>query len=166
MEINQPFKVLRTCKEALLPKKGSKFSAGYDVHSRKDMVIPARGRDCVPTGLKMEIPTGSYGRISPRSGLAVKNGIDVGAGVVDSDYRGEVHVMLFNHSDTPFYIKIGDRIAQIIIEKLTSVELVEVQSIEETERGECGIGSTGTGLNVTPHQNTVQQALDEFHKKK
>ena len=94
--------------------------------------------------MAFSIPFGNYGRIAPRSGLAVKNFIDVGAGVIDSDYRGEVKVLLFNLSqDTDFSVSPGDRIAQMIIEKYTPTTLFEVESLSETVRGEGGFGSTG-----------------------
>ena len=81
--------------------------------------------------------------LAPRSGLAVKNFIDVGAGVIDSDYRGEIKVLLFNHSETDFQVNVNDRIAQIIIEKIAETKLVKIQTLTETERGEGGFGSTG-----------------------
>jgi len=96
----------------------------------------------------MKIPTSHYGRIAPRSGLAVKNFIDVGAGVIDADYRGEVKVLLFNFSETDFEIKVGDKIAQLIIEKYEKTELVQVDDLDETERGSGGFGSTGVELKV------------------
>ena len=91
----------------------------------------------------MAVPEGNYARIAPRSGLACKNFIDVGAGVVDSDYRGEVKVLLFNHGSDDFKISIGDRIAQCIIEKYTMTTILEVEDLNTTERGEAGFGSTG-----------------------
>ena len=91
---------------------------------------------------------GNYGRIAPRSGLAVRNAIHVGAGVVDADYRGEVKVLLFNHSDEAFEVKEGDRIAQMIIEKYTMTALEEVQDLSETERGAGGFGSTGVSQKI------------------
>jgi dUTP pyrophosphatase len=93
----------------------------------------------------MAIPTGNYGRIAPRSGLAAKNFIDVGAGVIDSDYRGEVKVLLFNFSDVEFVVNPGDRIAQLIVEKYTRTEIEDVVEgdLDSTERGAGGFGSTG-----------------------
>lgn len=91
----------------------------------------------------MAIPEGNYGRIAPRSGLAAKNMIDVGAGVIDSDYRGEVKVLLFNLSDVDFEVSKNDRIAQLIIEKYTPTQLVEVEELDSTVRGVGGFGSTG-----------------------
>lgn len=83
------------------------------------------------------------GRIAPRSGLASKNFIDTGAGVIDADYRGQVKVLLFNHSEEDFQVKEGDRIAQLVIERIWNPEVVEVQDLEESVRGAGGFGSTG-----------------------
>ena len=91
--------------------KGTPFAAGYDLFASSDCVVPAKGKFLVPTGIQMAIPHGNYGRVAPRSGLAVKKHIDVGAGVVDSDYRGEVFVLLFNFGNEDFEVKTGDRIA-------------------------------------------------------
>ena len=111
-------------KGALLPVKGSAFAAGYDLHALTDAKIPARGKALISTGLAFAIPEGNYGRIAPRSGLAAKHSIDVGAGVIDSDYRGEVKVLLFNLSDTDFELKAQERVAQLIIEKYTMTDLL------------------------------------------
>ena len=89
-------------------------------------MIPAHGKALVSTGLSVKIPEGNYGRIAPRSGLAWKNFIDIGAGVIDEDYRGEVKVLLFNLGGEDFTVKFGDRVAQFIIEKYTPCELIEV----------------------------------------
>jgi len=104
----------------------------------------------VATGLAVAIPEGNYGRIAPRSGLAFKNFIDVGAGVIDEDYRGELKVLLFNLGPDDFNVNEGDRIAQFIIEKYTPTELEEVETLDETARGADGFGSTG----VQQVQNT------------
>ena len=131
-------------KGALMPVKGSAFAAGYDLHALTDATIPARGKALVGTGLAFAIPEGNYGRIAPRSGLAAKHSIDVGAGVIDSDYRGEVKVLLFNLSDVDFTLKAQERCAQLIIEKYTPTEILEVEGmLDETARGAGGFGSTG-----------------------
>ncbi|XP_060522338.1 deoxyuridine 5'-triphosphate nucleotidohydrolase-like [Cylas formicarius] len=137
-------KYTKAIPEAYPPSKGSIKAAGYDLKSALDCVVPARDKALVDTGLKIELPEGCYGRIAPRSGLAVKNFIAVGAGVVDEDYRGVLKVVLFNHSDSDFDIKSGDRIAQLICEKIYYPDLEEVQELGDTVRGEGGFGSTGT----------------------
>lgn len=113
-------------------------------NSAYDYVVPPQGKQVVLTDVQIELPHGCYGRIAPRSGLAAKNFIDVGAGVVDEDYRGNLGVVLFNHATTAFEVKQGDRIAQLICEKIFYPEIEEVKSLNETERGAGGFGSTGT----------------------
>lgn len=120
------------------------FDRRKTIDSAYDCVIPARGKMVVKTDIQIELPEGCYGRIAPRSGLAAKNFIDVGAGVVDEDYRGNLGVVLFNHSDVEFAIAKGDRIAQLICEKIFYPQLEEVKTLSETERGAGGFGSTGT----------------------
>jgi dUTP pyrophosphatase len=130
---------------AFLPRRASDGAAGYDLFSSENVQVPPRGRRLVSTGISIKIPPGLYGRIAPRSGIAVKNGIDVGAGVVDMDYRGEVKVLLFNMSDEAFEVCIGERIAQLILERHETPAIVEVSELSggKTERGENGFGSTG-----------------------
>eukprot|EP00877_Chromochloris_zofingiensis_P003311 jgi/Chrzof1/12981/Cz07g15060.t1 len=139
----ESFRVLRMSDDAVVPVRGSKHAAGYDLSSAEDCVIPAKGKYCVGTQIKIAVPSGTYGRVAPRSGLAAKHFIDVGAGVIDEDYRGEVKVLLFNHSDVDFAVKKHDRIAQLILEKICTPEVVEVQELCETDRGLGGFGSTG-----------------------
>ncbi|OAF68127.1 hypothetical protein A3Q56_04131 [Intoshia linei] len=109
------------------PTQGSKLSAGFDLYSAEKCIVKAKSRQLIKTDISLEIPPGHYGRVAPRSGLAVRNFIDVGAGVVDSDYRGNLSILLFNFSETDFEVKIGDRIAQLIIEKILICEMVEVE---------------------------------------
>lgn len=139
------FKVARLHDAARIPVRASLGDAGLDLSSVADLVIPARGQGLVPTGLAFQIPEDCYGRVAPRSGLAVKNGISVGAGVVDSGYRGEVKVVLFNHSDNDFKVQIGDRIAQIIIERIYTGNPKETtyNDLQQTDRGADGFGSSG-----------------------
>merc|ERR1711973_899918 len=94
---------------ALIPTKGSKTAAGYDLYSAYDYVIPAQGKVIAKTDISIRVPDGTYGRVAPRSGLAAKSHLDVGAGVIDQDYTGNVGVVLFNHAQTDFEIKKGDR---------------------------------------------------------
>ncbi|PNW71917.1 hypothetical protein CHLRE_16g667850v5 [Chlamydomonas reinhardtii] len=129
--------------KATLPKRGSAGAAGYDLASAEDTVIPAKGKGIVKTGLSIRCPKGTYGRVAPRSGLAVKNFIDTGAGVVDEDYRGEVGVVLFNHSDVDFVVKVGDRVAQLVLERIATPDVEEVEELDATDRGANGYGSTG-----------------------
>ncbi|XP_023718426.1 deoxyuridine 5'-triphosphate nucleotidohydrolase [Cryptotermes secundus] len=129
--------------KALSPVKHSAKCAGFDLRSAYDTMVPARGNALIKTDLQIALPPGCYGRIAPRSGLALKHQIDVGAGVVDEDYRGSVGVVLFNHSDEPFNISRGERIAQLICQRIYYPELQEVEELDNTERGTCGFGSTG-----------------------
>jgi len=124
------------------PIRMSNGAAGYDLFAVESVVIPARGTCKVNTGICITVPPGTYGRIAPRSGLAVK-GVDVGAGVIDHDFTGVVHVVLYNHSDVEIEIKSGDRCAQLILEciKVCPVEVVDKLAV--TDRGEAGFGSTG-----------------------
>lgn len=128
---------------AIAPAKATSGSAGYDLFSAADVVIPPHSRALIPTDLSFQFPRGVYGRIAPRSGLAVKFFIDVGAGVVDSDYRGIVSVLLFNFSEHNFNVRRGDRIAQMILERHLTPDLEERFALDQTERGSGGFGSTG-----------------------
>lgn len=136
-------RVMMLSDKATKPTRGSSKAAGYDLSSAEDIVIPARGRGVVKTDLSIAIPEGTYARIAPRSGLAVKKGIDTGAGVIDEDYRGPVGVVLFNNSDDEFPVKQGDRIAQMILERILTPDVECVDSLDETARGANGYGSTG-----------------------
>ena len=128
---------------ASAPLRGSAGAAGYDLYAAEEKVIDPGCRACIATDLQLGIPSGCYGRIAPRSGLAVKNGVDVGAGVVDEDYRGNVGVLLFNFGQEPFHVQIGDRIAQLILERILNPEVKEVSSLESSSRGAHGFGSSG-----------------------
>ena len=137
-------KVKRLSENAIIPTRGSPLSAGYDLSAAAEIVVPARGKALVKTDLAMIIPETCYGRIAPRSGLAWKKHIDVGAGVIDADYRGPVGVVLFNHGENDLEVKRGDRIAQLILEKIAFADIVEVAELDETTRGAGGFGSTGS----------------------
>ncbi|KAJ6271579.1 dUTPase-like protein [Bipolaris maydis] len=130
---------------ARAPTKGSAFAAGHDLYSAVDVVIPARGRKLVATDIKISVPVGTYGRVAPRSGLAYKHGIDTMAGVIDADYRGPVGVILANLSDEDFEIKIGDRIAQLVVEKIAMPNVVVVEELEQSVRGSAAGGGGGGG---------------------
>jgi len=130
---------------AKIPTRANPNDAGADLYSIESVVIPPLSRTIVKTGIVLEIPESYYGRIAPRSGLAAKSGIDVLAGVIDSSYRGEIGVVLFNSdSSNSFIVNTGDRIAQLIIESHYNPVFVEVPDLTETNRGEGGFGSSGT----------------------
>jgi len=127
-----------------LPRRGSDGAVGYDVCSDESLILLPGRRALVGTGLALVLPVGTYGRVAPRSGLAVKHGIHVGAGVIDPDYTGELRILLFNHGEDAFEVKRGDRVAQLILEKCETPEVEEVMgTLEETDRGVGGFGSTG-----------------------
>lgn len=146
--------VKKLSETAELPVYGSELSAGLDLRASEDKSIAPNERTCVKTGIAVEWiknnendeePSQFYLRIAPRSGLSVKNGINILAGVVDYPYRGEIGVVLINHGDKEFIIKQGDRIAQAILtrcEIFTEIELSD--ELSETQRGAGGFGSTGT----------------------
>lgn len=147
---------------AFAPSKGSKLAAGFDLHSAYDYEIPAHGKVIAKTDLQIRVPDGTYGRVAPRSGLAAKHFIDIGAGVVDQDYTGNVGVVMFNHNDAPFVIKKGDRVAQLVCEKICYPELKELDSLESTERGEGGFGSTGVAGSVEkPAESKMETTTEE-----
>lgn len=132
----------------VLPNYETINSAGMDLRAyltEGQMVMKPMQRVLVPTGLFMEIPVGYEGQVRPRSGLAIKNGITVlnSPGTIDADYRGEVKVILINLSDSEFVINSGDRIAQLVIAKCEQMEVVEIETLTETERGSGGFGHTG-----------------------
>lgn len=136
-------KVKKLRDEAILPSRGSIESAGADVSSIEAITIPPREYRLVGTGIAVQAPEGCYIRVAPRSGLAAKKGIDVFAGVVDRDYTGEIKVILMNNTDCLFTVEKGDRIAQLICERAVISDIVEVDSLENTERSSAGFGSTG-----------------------
>ena len=136
-------KVLRLSENATLPTRGSPRAAGADLYSAENTFVPARGSRIVKTDIAIVCPDGTYGRVAPRSGLTVKHSIDVGAGVIDADYRGNVGVVFFNHSDCDFLVRIGDRISQLILEKILIPVIEDVAHVDQTQRGEAGFGSTG-----------------------
>lgn len=143
-KLSHSLKIQLRSEDATVPTKGSQTAAGYDIYASKECIIPGQGQGMVSTDISFTVPVGTYGRIAPRSGLAVKHGIQTGAGVVDRDYTGEVKVVLFNHSKDDFKIVKGDRVAQLILEKIVDdAEIVVVESLEDSERGAGGFGSTG-----------------------
>lgn len=138
--------VLRFAKlseNAFTPTRGSARAAGYDLYSAYEYVIAPQDKAIVKTDIQIAVPSGCYGRVAPRSGLAAKHFIDVGAGVIDEDYRGNVGVVLFNFGKEPFEVKKGDRVAQLICERIVHPDLEELKVLDDTDRGAGGFGSTG-----------------------
>lgn len=140
---------LSTAQDLPLPSHGSPGSAGVDLRSAlpEEVVIRPGERLLVPTGLVLEIPPGWEGQVRPRSGLALRHGIGIvnAPGTIDSDYRGEVAVILINLGEAPFSLQRGDRIAQLVLSRVETIEWEEAETLEDSGRGTGGFGSTGLG---------------------
>lgn len=145
--LNLKFKRLRSNEDISLPAYHSPHSSGLDLRAdiSEQKILKQNERALVPTGFAVEIPVGFEGQVRARSGLAVKNGIAVvnGPGTIDADYRGEVCVILINLGKEDFVISRGDRIAQLVISPVVQPQIVEVDTLSDTHRGEGGFGSTG-----------------------
>ena len=128
--------------KAVLPARGSALSAGLDLCSIEDVELQPKQRAVVPTGLAVAIPPGFYGRVAPRSGLAAKNGLDVLAGVIDSDFRGEIRCVLYNTGDEVIELPAGSKICQLIVEQIITPGAAWVNDLDSTARGAGGFGST------------------------
>ncbi len=137
--------LLRRLANVPIPAKQTRGSSGFDLAASADCTIPAHGFGTVRTGLVVEMPAGVEAQVRPRSGLASVHGIGVlnSPGTIDSDYRGEVKVVLFNMSALPYKVKAGDRIAQLVFSRALSVEFKERSGLSDTERGDGGFGHTG-----------------------
>jgi dUTP pyrophosphatase len=131
--------------DAVIPKYAHEGDAGMDLHAIDSYIIPTRESMLIKTGLSLALPQGYEAQVRPRSGLALKNQITVlnSPGTIDSGYRGEVGVILVNHSRKTYEVKKGDRIAQLIIARHESPRIEEIVNLEESVRGEAGFGSTG-----------------------
>ena len=127
---------------AHIPQKAHEDDAGFDLYASEDFLLKAHGFGCVPTAVSIELPHGTEAQVRPRSGLAARHGVTVlnAPGTIDAGYRGEVKVILINHGDADFEITAGMRIALFV----TSAEFIEVSSLEDSDRGEGGFGSSGT----------------------
>lgn len=135
--------IKRLTDTAIIPTYGSDSAAGMDLYADENTIVPAQGKALISTGIAVAIEPDTYLRIAPRSGLANKYAVDVLAGVVDEDYRGELKVILFNHGPIPFTVVRGDRIAQAINEVIKRPIAQEVTELPATLRGADGFGSTG-----------------------
>lgn len=133
---------LRLIDTAVLPTRGTEESCGLDVYSAERLTLKSGERHGVRTGVAVAIPSGCYGKIAPRSGLALKHGIDTLAGIIDSDYRGELICVLINLGREEFHIEEGDRIAQLIIQSYQKL-IPKWEILDHTDRGIKGFGSTG-----------------------
>jgi dUTP pyrophosphatase len=133
----------RLHEDAVLPQRGSAYSAGYDLTAVESVELAPGTRALVRSGWAVALPSATYGRIAPRSGMSVKTGLFINAGVIDEDYRGEIKICAQNPTLEPIVIEKGQRIAQLIIERIYTPESVEVPELPETVRGGDGFGSTG-----------------------
>jgi dUTP pyrophosphatase len=143
--MNIKVNIKKLVENATIPSYQTPYSAGFDLHSVEDYTIQSGERALIKTGLSLALPEGYELQIRPRSGIAYKHGITVlnTPGTVDSDYRGEVMVLLINHSNDEFVIQTGERIAQGVINEIIQASFDEVAELDETVRGAGGFGSTG-----------------------
>jgi dUTP pyrophosphatase len=129
--------------KARAPSPGWNSDAGYDLYSASEVKIPKRGKALITTDISIEFPENTYGQILPRSGLANKYSITTGAGVIDRGYTGKIKVLLFNHSERDYFVKEGDRVAQLICVHYSKPEVTIVEELPQTDRGDLGFGSSG-----------------------
>lgn len=139
------FRIAKHSAEAIIPTRGTDGSAGYDLYALEDAHLDPMSQEMIDTGISIQIPKDCYARVAPRSGLACKYGLHVMAGVVDSDYRATIKVILINLGKTGVKVQKGDRIAQLILEKIYTPEwdVVTLNELTDTSRGMNGFGSTG-----------------------
>jgi len=155
--------VMKMAAKAKLPSRGSRFSAGHDLYALEDVLIPARGQRLVGTGIAIGIPQGTYARIAPRSGLAYKESIGIGGGVIDANYTGEIKVIMMNHGKKSYQVQEGDLIAQMIIEKIDMSGMMEVDHVQITNRGNKGFGSTDLSPKRTITVEQVQPIMCQLY---
>lgn len=142
-DVTVQFKALSDA--AVLPSAANAGDAGYDLTAVEAGVVPARGRATFGTGIAVALPDGWGGFVLPRSGLAAKHGVTVlnAPGLIDSGYRGEVRVVLVNHSDDDYTVSVGDRVAQLVVQRAGIVEWVQAAELDDTDRGASGFGGSG-----------------------
>lgn len=128
---------------AIIPTRAHDLDAGYDLYARETQIVPAKESAVFDTGVHVAIPAGYYGAIKSKSGLNVKHGVTGEGGVIDAGYTGSIVVKLYNHSGFDYTVNKGDKISQLIIQAIITPEIEVVDSLEETERGNNGFGSTG-----------------------
>lgn len=139
-----PVRITRLA-DAPLPRRQTPDSAGLDLHAAMAATVPARGYTVVGCGIAIELPRGYEAQVRPRSGIAAEHGIGIlnSPGTVDSDFRGEIKVLLFNVSDKDYVVSRGDRIAQLVFGRTVDVEFLETRVLDSSDRGEGGLGHTG-----------------------
>jgi dUTP pyrophosphatase len=142
MEHSSKLFVKKLCDNATLPNRQHADDAGYDLTCINDVTIEPNGKCIVSTGIALTVPQGTYGQIAPRSGLSTR-GIFVNAGVIDRGYTGEVKILLFNFSEDTICLESGSRVAQLLVKRIDLPSVVEVDDLDESQRGEGGFGSTG-----------------------
>ena len=143
---------------AQIPTRATPQSVGSDLYSAFDYTVPPRGKVAINTGIGVVIPLGYYGRLAPRSGLAYKYSLDIGAGVIDPDFTGPIHVILFNHGTEEYLVTKGQSVAQIIYEKIAIPIYKEVQHLPPTERGNKGLGVADLLQEVTQETSKTSKA--------
>jgi dUTP pyrophosphatase len=151
--------IIKTTKQL---NKAHPSDAAFDIEANEETYLYAYSRKLINTGVRMAIPEGYCGTIKSRSGLAVKNSIEVGAGVIDAGYRGEIKVLLCNYGEDSFYVKPGDRIAQLMIVPVPAVTLEVVEDLDETTRSDKGFGSTGLNAILADISKIDQGREDEI----
>ena len=136
-------KFVKLSEHAYTPTKGSTLSAGHDLYSAYEYFIAPGDRCLIPSDISIELPAGCYGRIAPRSGLAMRHCLHTLGGVIDGDFRGNIQIILINLGTRVYHVKKGDRIAQLICEKIHYPRFVEVRDLSYSQRNRSGFGSTG-----------------------
>jgi len=155
--------VMKMAAKVTLPSRGSRFSAGHNLDAQEDVLIPAQGQKRIGTGIAIRIPKGTYARIAPRSGLAYKESIGIGGGVIDTYCTGEVKVIMMNHGKNGYQGQEGDRIAQIIIEKIDTSGMMEVDNLRITDRENKGFGNTDLSPKRTISVEQVQPIMCQLY---
>lgn len=144
--MNVEVKIKRMHEDAMLPMQANPGDAGMDLYSIETVEIPAGGTKLIKTGIQIELPKGTEAQIRPRSGLALKHSITVlnSPGTIDEGYRGEIGVILINHGQDTFFVEKSMRIAQMVIQFVPTIQLLEVSELSQTVRGTSGFGASGT----------------------
>lgn len=146
---------------AKLPTRGSEFAIGLDLYLPSSVTIPSHNKITIPLGIAVAVLSGHYGRLAPKSGVSHKTTTSIEAGVIDSDYRSEIGLIISNYGDAPVTFEAGKAIAQLILERATIADVVEVDSLDETVRGAGGFGSTGAGIGAGSLAASINENKEE-----